>query len=281
MPILVDRSSRVICFGMPTEEGEVVTHQLLSYGTLLLAGVDAGKRGREVQGLPLFSSVRQAKKQTDANVCLILSPPQLAPDAIVEAEEAGIPLIICVSDNVPVHDLVDVMHVLRRRGKSRLIGPGSAGVITPEQTKVGIMPGFICSPGKVGVVSCSTTLAYDIIWQMTKRGIGQSTCVWLGEREWVGSSVLDIIQLFEKDIETSSIVMIGEIGKMMEEEVAEWLQNRKHKPVTAYLAGRALPEKDVGRTTAERKVALLQEAGVRVVNQVTDDFFTKKSRDDA
>lgn len=209
MPILVDRKSHVLVHGV---EGDVVSvvHQLLAYGTKVVAYIDAGKGGTSLLDLPYFDTVERAKKQSGANVSLIFTRPEMAADAILEAEEASIPLIICATPSLPLHDMAEVQRILRRNKRSRLIGPGSYGLITPGQSKIGSMPGYVYAPGEVGIVSRFGTLMDEVAWHLTSANIGQSTCVHLGEFPLLGTSMEEIIALFEKDERTETIIAIGE-----------------------------------------------------------------------
>lgn len=274
MPILVDASSRVICQGFTGKAGTFHTQQCMTYGTKCVAGVSPGKGGQEHLGLPVFDSVRDAKRFTDCNVSMIFVPAPYAADAILEAAEAGVELIICITEGIPLHDMVEVKRVLSKSSKSRLIGPNCPGVITPGQAKVGIMPGYIHSKGKVGIISRSGTLTYEAVWQTTSLGLGQSTCVGIGGDPINGSSFIDMLELFEQDPETESYLMIGEIGGSQEEEAADWIKRHAQKPVAALIAGKTAPEgKKMGHAgaiisqgsgTAAQKMEALLRAGVYV-----------------
>jgi len=275
MSILVDRASKVIVQGITGKAGRFHAEQMLQYGTKIVAGVTPGKGGTTELGLPVFDTMDEAVTETGANVSVIYVPAPHAPDAIMEAADADVELIVCITEGIPALDMVRVMDFLRTRG-SLLIGPNCPGVITPGQCKVGIMPGYIHKPGKVGVVSRSGTLTYEAVWQLTTQGLGQSTCVGIGGDSIVGSSFVDILQLFEEDPDTSAVVLIGEIGGREEEEAAEFIADDFNKPVVAFVSGRTAPQGRRmghagaiiagGQGTADEKVKALREAGVTVVD---------------
>ena len=275
MGILVDRASKVIVQGITGKAGRFHAEQMLQYGTKIVAGVTPGKGGTTELGLPVFDTMDEAVTETGANVSVIYVPAPHAPDAIMEAADADVELIVCITEGIPALDMVRVMDFLRTRG-SLLIGPNCPGVITPGQCKVGIMPGYIHKPGKVGVVSRSGTLTYEAVWQLTTQGLGQSTCVGIGGDSIVGSSFVDILQLFEEDPDTSAVVLIGEIGGREEEEAAEFIADDFNKPVVAFVSGRTAPQGRRmghagaiiagGQGTADEKVKALREAGVTVVD---------------
>lgn len=275
MPILVGNSSRVICQGITGKAGLFHTHQCLAYGTKMVGGVVPGKGGTEALELPVFNTVREAKRFATPNVSLIFVPAPFAADAILEAEESGIELIVCITEGIPIHDMVEVKRVFSRSKTSRLIGPNCPGVITPGQSKVGIMPGYIHEPGCVGIVSRSGTLTYEAVWQTTKVGLGQSTCVGIGGDPLNGTNFIDILQMFERDPTTEIVLLIGEIGGSAEEEAAEWISKNMTKPVCAFIAGQtAPPGRRMGHAgaiishglgTAKKKMEALTKASVRVI----------------
>lgn len=275
MPILLDISSRVICQGITGKSGMFHTHQCLTYGTKMVAGVVPGKGGQEVFDLPVFNTVREARRFTECTVSMIFVPAPYAADSILEAEEAGVELIVCITEGIPVHDMIEVKRVMSRSATSRLIGPNCPGIITPGQSKVGIMPGYIHLPGCVGIVSRSGTLTYEAVWQTTNEKLGQSTCVGIGGDPLNGTSFIDILKLFEQDPQTEIILLIGEIGGSAEEEAALWIAEHSSKPVCAFIAGRTAPVgKRMGHAgaiishgigTAEQKIESLRKAGVHII----------------
>jgi succinyl-CoA synthetase alpha subunit len=279
MSILVNRDTRVICQGITGKVGEFHTRGCLDYGTRMVGGVTPGKGGEEVAGLPVFNTVAEARDATGANATMIFVPPAFAADAILEAVDAGIELVIAITEGIPVIDMARVMPVVKA-SKSRLIGPNCPGVITPGQCKIGIMPGYIHTPGHVGVMSRSGTLTYEAVWQLTQLGHGQSTCVGLGGDPLVGSSFIDILALFQADPDTHSILMMGEIGGSAEEEAAEYVKHHVTKPVAAFIAGRTAPPGkrmghagaiiSGGKGTAEAKLAALRDAGIEVAESPAD-----------
>lgn len=282
MSILLDETSRVLVQGITGREGEFHTRQMLEYGTKVVAGVTPGRGGQEVAGVPVFDTVRQAVGETGANASIIFVPAAFAPDAILEAVDAGIPLIVCITELIPALDMLKLYHHVRSSGV-RLIGPNCPGLISPGKSKLGIMAGYIFRPGNVGVVSRSGTLTYEVVYQLTQRGIGQSTCVGIGGDPIVGTGFIDVLELFERDPQTDAVVLIGEIGGTDEELAAEYIRTRMSKPVVAFIAGRtAPPEKRMGHAgaiisggtgTAAAKIAALQAAGVAVAEtpgQVAD-----------
>jgi len=279
MSILVDASSKVICQGLTGRQGTFHSEQCLEYGTQVVAGVTPGRGGQEHIGLPVFNTVRDARDATGATVSMIYVPAPFAADAILEAADAGIELIVCITEGVPVLDMVRVKAVLRDTGSS-LIGPNCPGIITPGACKIGIMPGSIHQPGRIGVVSRSGTLTYEAVSQTTGRGLGQTTCVGIGGDPVRGMNFIDCLELFEADSETDGIVMIGEIGGSDEEAAAEYIQSEVTKPVVAYIAGvTAPPGKRMGHAgaiiaggkgTAEEKYAALERADVATVRSLAD-----------
>src|SRR5579884_807834 len=274
MSILVNKNSRVLVQGITGKEGSFHASQCKAYGTKVVAGVTPGKGGADFEGIPVFDTVEAAVERTGADVSLIFVPPPFAADAIMEAAHAGVPLIICITEGIPVQDMMRVKHFLADK-PVRLIGPNCPGVITPEEAKIGIMPGFIHKKGNVGVVSRSGTLTYEADWQLTQRGIGQSTCVGIGGDPINGTHFVDVLGMFEKDRQTEAIVMIGEIGGDAEERAAEYIKRHVTKPVVAFIAGITAPPGrrmghagaiiSGGKGTADDKRPELEAAGVTVV----------------
>jgi len=271
--ILVDRNTRLLVQGITGREGSFHTEQMVEYGTPVVAGVTPGKKGEQVAGVPVYDTVADAVAETSANTSIIYVPAKFAPDAIYEAVDAGIALVICITEGVPVNDMIPVYHYVKAKG-SRLIGPNCPGLITPGEAKVGIMPGFIHKEGTVGLVSRSGTLTYEVVDALTKFGFGQSTAVGIGGDPVIGTSFVDVLQLFQEDPGTESIVMIGEIGGSDEEDAAQFIKDHVTKPVAGFIAGRtAPPGKRMGHAgaiisggsgTAAEKIAALEEAEVRV-----------------
>ncbi len=274
MSILVDRGSRVICQGFTGKQGTFHSEQAIAYGTNLVGGVTPGRGGGRHLDRPVFDTAHDAVAKTKADVSMIYVPAPFAADAILEAADAGIRLIVCITEGIPVNDMVRVKAALAG-GRSRLVGPNCPGVITPGECKVGIMPGFIHKPGKVGIVSRSGTLTYEAVFQTTNLGLGQSSCVGIGGDPVRGMNFIDVIALFEKDAETAGIVMVGEIGGNDEEAAADYIRRHVSKPVVAYIAGVTAPAGKRmghagaviagGKGTAADKYAALEEAGVRTV----------------
>jgi succinyl-CoA synthetase alpha subunit len=274
--ILVDRDSRVLVQGITGREGSFHTQQMVEYGTIVVSGVTPGGQGKSVAGVPVFDSVVAAVAETAPNVSIIFVPARFAPDAIYEAIDNDIPLVVCITEGIPVADMVPVYAHVRSRG-SRLLGPNCPGLITPDQAKIGIMPGFIHTPGPAGVVSRSGTLTYEVVDALTRAGIGQSTAVGIGGDPVIGTSFVDVLAMFEADPATEVIVMIGEIGGADEENAARFIQERISKPVVGFIAGQtAPPGKRMGHAgaiisggtgTAAEKMAALAAAGVHVVDR--------------
>ncbi|MEA3412048.1 MAG: succinate--CoA ligase subunit alpha [Pseudomonadota bacterium] len=279
MSVLVNRDTRVICQGFTGRQGTFHSEQALAYGTKLVGGVTPGKGGQQHLGLPVFNTVEGAVRETAADACMIYVPPAFAADAILEAVDAGIRVIVCITEGVPVLDMLEVSDVLERSA-SRLIGPNCPGVITPGECKVGIMPGAIHRPGSIGIVSRSGTLTYEAVFQTTLNGLGQSTCIGIGGDPVHGLDFVDCLRLFEDDPATQGIVMVGEIGGASEEQAAAFIRDHVSKPVVAYIAGvTAPPGKRMGHAgaiisggqgTAEQKYAALESAGVSVVRSPAD-----------
>lgn len=287
MAILVNRESRVICQGITGRNGTFHSLACRDYGTKMVGGVTPGKQGEKVEGIPVFNTVFNAVQETGADVSLIFVPAAHAKDPILEAVDAGIQVIVCITEGIPPLDTASVLYTVRQEGR-RLIGPNTPGVISPpEECKVGIMPGYIHKPGSVGVVSRSGTLTYEIVDQLTREGIGQSTCIGLGGDPVVGLSFVDVLQMFEEDPETEAVVLVGEIGGSAEEDAAEVIKNGYNKPVVAYIAGRlAPPGKRMGHAgaiisggsgTAQSKIKALTDAGATVVDNITQIGVTVKS----
>jgi succinyl-CoA synthetase alpha subunit len=279
MAILVDKESRVICQGITGRNGTFHSLACRDYGTQMVGGVTPGKEGATVDGIPVFNTVWKAVKETGADVSLIFIPAAHAKDPILEAVDAGIRVIVCITEGIPPLDTAQALHVVKREGRY-LIGPNTPGVISPPgQCKVGIMPGYIHKPGHVGVISRSGTLTYEVVDQLTKNGIGQSTCLGLGGDPVVGLSFIDCLKMFRDDPETEAVVLIGEIGGSAEEQAAEFIKNEFNKPVAAYIAGRGAPPGkrmghagaiiDGGSGTAQGKIEALTAAGVTVVDNLT------------
>lgn len=279
MSILVTEKTRVICQGITGKSGLFHSQQCREYGTPLVGGVTPGKGGTEVDGFPVFNTVEEAVEKTGANTSLVFVPPPFCGEAIMEAADAGMELIIAITEGVPVFDMVRVMEYLKGK-KSRLIGPNCPGVITPGIAKIGIMPGYIHTPGSVGLISKSGTLTYEAAWQLGNIGLGQSTAVGIGGDPIIGTTFIDLLELFENDPGTESIMLIGEIGGTAEIEAAEYIKEHVTKPVAGFIAGKtAPPGKRMGHAgaiisggsgTADEKIAALEAAGVVVAESPAD-----------
>jgi succinyl-CoA synthetase alpha subunit len=275
MAILVDKNTRVLVQGITGRDGSFHTKLMLEYGTNIVAGVTPGKGGSDYLGIPIFDTVKEAVKKTSPNTSIIFVPPQFAVDAIYEAADNGISLIVVITEGIPIHDMIKVKNYLDRKGV-RLIGPNCPGVITPNECKVGIMPSHIFRRGKIGVVSRSGTLTYEIVNQLTINGFGQSTAIGIGGDPIIGSKFVDILKLFNEDNETEAVVLIGEIGGTDEQDAAEYIKKEFKKPVVAFIAGRtAPPERRMGHAgaiiagsegTAEEKIRAFESAGVKVAS---------------
>ena len=273
MSILVDENTRLLVQGITGREGTFHTQQAVAYGTKVVAGVTPGKGGSTVDGIPVFNTVGAARDATGANASVIFVPPPFAADAILEAADAGLPLVVCITEGIPTLDMARVMHYLSRT-KTRLIGPNCPGIVSPGRCKIGIMPGHIQLQGSVGVVSRSGTLTYEAVGQLSALGIGQSTCIGIGGDPIIGTTFVDVLRLFNEDAETHGIVLIGEIGGTAEEEAAAFIKAQVKKPVVGFIAGRTAPPGrrmghagaiiSGGKGTAADKIAALQSAGIAV-----------------
>ena len=281
MSILVNKNSKVIVQGITGGEGAFHSQQMIDYGSNIVAGVTPGKGGSFVleQNIPVFNSVEEAQSNTDANVSIIFVPPAFASEAIIEASEANIELIVCITEGVPINDMAIAMRVLEKN-KTRLIGPNCPGIISVDECKLGIMPGFICKKGTIGVVSKSGTLTYEAIGQLASVGLGQTTAVGIGGDPIIGTTMKEILELFEKDQETEGVVMIGEIGGQMENEAALWAKKNMTKPVVGFIAGQTAPPGrrmghagaivSGGDDTAKAKMQIMKESGIEVCESVAD-----------
>jgi succinyl-CoA synthetase alpha subunit len=277
MSILVDEKTRIVVMGITGKEGSFHTKQMLSYGSIVAAGVTPGKKGQTVEGVPVFNTIQEAVKNQGVNAACIFVPPLAAPDAIMECASAGLGVVVCITEGIPALDMVRVMSFLESKD-CVLIGPNCPGIISPGKTKVGIMPGHIHRPGSVGVISRSGTLTYEVVDQLTRAGLGQSTCIGIGGDSIIGTSFIDHLRKFKDDPETKGVVIIGEIGGSAEEEAAEYVRREFRKPVLAFIAGQtAPPDKRMGHAgaiisggkgKAEDKIKALESAGITVVHNL-------------
>lgn len=274
MSILVDEKTKVVVQGITGNEGLFHTKQMTEYGTKVVAGVTPGKGGQKIEGIPVFNSVMEAVKKTGANGSAIFVPPAFAADAIMEAADSGVSVVVCLTEGIPTLDMVMVRKYLKEKG-TKLVGPNTPGIISPGKCKIGVMAGYIHRQGTVGIMSRSGTLTYEVVDQLTKKGIGQSTCVGIGGDQIIGLNYVDLLELFEKDPDTEALIMIGEIGGTAEEEAAQFIEKHVKKPVVAFIAGLTAPPGrrmghagaiiSGGKGTAREKMEALEKAGVRVV----------------
>ena len=281
MSILVNKDSRIVVQGITGSEGTFHSNQMIDYGTNIVAGVTPGKGGQTAleSKVPVFDCVEDAMKTTDANVSIIFVPPPFAADAIIEASESGIDLIVCITEGVPIHDMVKAKNIIDRNS-TRLVGPNCPGIITVDECKVGIMPGFICKRGNIGVLSKSGTLTYEAIGQLVNVGLGQTTAIGIGGDPIIGTTMIDALRLFEEDPETEGVVLIGEIGGQMENDAASWIKENMPKPVTGFIAGQTAPPGrrmghagaivSGGDDTAEAKMKKMVDCGISVCESVAE-----------
>jgi succinyl-CoA synthetase alpha subunit len=279
MSILVDKNTRVVCQGLG-KAGTFHAIQCREYGTQMVGGISPGKGGQRKEGFPLFNTVAEAVQKTGANASMIFVPPPGAADAVMEAADAGIGVIVCITEGIPVLDMARVIRFLKDKPGARLIGPNCPGVITPGACKIGIMPGYIHKPGGVGLISRSGTLTYEAVWQLSSLGLGQSTCVGIGGDPIIGTNQIDLLRMFEADPATEAILMIGEIGGTAEERAAEFIKANVKKPVAAFIAGQTAPPGrrmghagaiiSGGSGSASDKIAALKAAGIEVADTPAD-----------
>ena len=287
MSVLVNKNSKIIVQGFTGKEGSFHAGQMIEYGTNIVGGVTPGKGGQVHLDKPIFNTVQEAVDKAGADTSILFVPPRFAADAVMEAADAGIKVIICITEGIPVQDMVKVKAYLNTKPNCRLIGPNCPGIMTPGEAKVGIMPGFIHNPGRIGIVSRSGTLTYEAVDQVTKAGMGQSTCIGIGGDPIVGTTTLDAVRLLMEDPDTDGIIMIGEIGGSMEADASRWVKENATKPVVGFIAGQTAP---AGRTmghagaiiggaedTAEAKMKIMKECGIHVVNSPAEIGITMKN----
>ncbi len=280
MSILVDEKTRVIVQGITGRDGSFHTKQMIEYGTKIVAGVTPGKGGQKAEGVPVFNSVKEAVAETDANASVIYVPPAFAADALLEAVDSGVELVVCITEGLPVNNMLKVFNYLKTK-KTRLIGPNCPGIISPGKTKLGILPANIHAQGNIGLVSRSGTLTYEVVFALTNAGLGQSTCIGIGGDPVIGTNFIDTLRLFQDDPETEAIVLIGEIGGTDEEKAADFIKEYVTKPVVAFIAGRTAPPGkrmghagaiiSGGKGTADEKIEALNNAGIPVA-QIPQDI---------
>ena len=288
MSILVNKNSRVLVQGITGSEGQFHSTQMLEYGTNIVSGVTPGKGGKTTLNdrIPVFNTVEEAVEKTKANTSIIFVPPSFAAEAIIEASYAGINLIVCITEGLPIHDMLQAKRIISQNG-TRLIGPNCPGIITVDECKLGIMPGFICKKGNIGVISKSGTLTYEAIDQLVNVGLGQTTAIGIGGDPIIGTTMRDCLELFESDPETEGVIIIGEIGGQMEIEAARWAKSKMSKPVVGFIAGQTAPPGrrmghagaivSGGDDTAEAKMAALKECGISVCKSVSEIGATMKN----